>query len=165
MCEQDRAMWRRPAPLRHCSDGSVSVTLVAEFAGLVPHHDIILQLCPVAVEELLLCLHVDKKRSYTKSRTHLAVPANHVGHVHSWGTLSRRWLVVTTRKLQSVEGVCLPCSRSQTEVVAPLRRFSTDLDVENHIIGILRIFFTKGDSGNASSCADLARSDQNCLDL
>ena len=54
----------------------------------------------------------------------------------------------------------LPCSRSQTEVVAPLRQLSTVLDVESHVLGVLRTLFTKADLGNVSSCADPARLDQ-----
>ena len=67
--------------------------------------------------------------------------------------------------MQSVEGLRPPCSRNQTEVVAPLSQFSTVPDVENHVPGILRTLCTKADSGNASSCADPTQSDQVCLDL
>ena len=55
-----RALWRRLSQLLHCSDGSVSVALVAESASLVLQDDILLPPCPVAIVELLLCLHVDK---------------------------------------------------------------------------------------------------------
>ena len=60
MCEQDRARWRRPSRLHHSSDGSVSVTLVVEFDSLVPQEDSLWQFCPVATEELILCLRVDR---------------------------------------------------------------------------------------------------------
>ena len=67
--------------------------------------------------------------------------------------------------MQSVGCICLPCIRSQTEVEAPLRHFSTVLDVVNRVLGIRRTLCTKADSGNVSSCADPARFDQECLDL
>ena len=60
MCEQDCGLWKRPSPRRRCSDGSVSVTLVAEFASLVLQDDILLPRCPAATDKLLLFLHVDK---------------------------------------------------------------------------------------------------------
>ena len=53
--------------------------------------------------------------------------------------------------MQSAEGLRLPCSRSQTEVVALLRQFSTVLDVESHVLGVLRTLCTKADVANVSS--------------
>ena len=55
----------------------------------------------------------------------------------------------TKKNKQSVEGPRLPSSRSQTEVAAPRRQFSTVPDVENRVIGVLRIFGTKADSRSA----------------
>ena len=52
--QQVHALWRRLSPLLHCSDGSVSVTLVARSASLVLQDDILLPLCPVAIVKLLL---------------------------------------------------------------------------------------------------------------
>ena len=112
-----------------------------------------------------------EKRSCSNSRTHLLVPAT------TWGLsifLERGTIVALMAQkrclfprgnMQSIVGIRLlpssPRSRSQTEVVAPLRQCSTVPDVENHVLFTL---CTKADSGNASSCSDPAQSDQNCLD-
>ena len=79
MYEQDHALWRRLSQLLHCSDGSVSVALVLEFASHVLQNDILLPLCPAATEELLLLSPWRQKRSYPRSRTNLAVAATTLG--------------------------------------------------------------------------------------
>ena len=83
----------------HCSDGSVSVTLVAESASRVLQDDIILPLCPVAIVELLLCLHVDKS-------------VHTPGHAPTWLLLRQRgacpssWSPEHRRVEGSRRGVC-----------------------------------------------------------
>ena len=59
----------------------------------------------------------------------------------------------TKKNKQSVEGPRPPSSRSQTEVAAPRRQLLTVPDVENRVIGVLRILGTKADSRSASSSA------------
>ena len=54
---------------------AVSVTLAVEFASLALQDDILLPLCPAATEELLLLSPCRQKRSYPRSRTHLAAAA------------------------------------------------------------------------------------------
>ena len=85
MFQRVHALWRLPSQLLHCSDGSVSVILVVEFASLVLQDDILLPPCPVATEELFLCLHVDKKRSYPQVTHPFGCCRDNIGHVHLLG--------------------------------------------------------------------------------
>ena len=158
--------------LRHCSDGSVSVKCDAEFASLVPQVDVLLanfvqQQLKDFFKNLCPC-----RQAFVFQFTHpFACSGNHVGLVHLLGashqcrTEGPEEVSVPTRKHAIMVGIRLlpssPRSRSQTEVVAPLRQCSTVPDVENHV---LFTFCTNADSGNASSCSDPAQSDQNCLD-
>ena len=75
--------------------------------------------------------------------------------------MSRVWLQkvsVPTRKHAICRGPLLPsCSRSRTEVMAPLHQLSTVLDVENHVLGVLRTPRARADSGNVSSFADSSK--------
>ena len=171
MFQRVHALWRLPSQLLHCSDGSVSVILVVEFASLVLQDDILLQPCPVATEELLLCLHVDKKRSYSRSRTLLAVTATTEGMSiflesapSSRGWLQKRCLL-RRGSTRSAEGLRHPRTRSRTEVEAQLRRFSTVLDVVNHVLGIRRTSCTRADSESVSDCAVPSRFGRECQDL
>ncbi len=154
MCGQDRAMERRLSPRRHCSGGSVSVTLVVEFASLVPQDDMPLPFLPSSNWTHSLSRLFQQPRRACPSSWSLA-PLSH-------GWLQKR---CPRGSMPSVEGLRPPCSRCETEVVVPRRQFSTVPDVEKHVLGILRILCTKADSGNASSCADPVRSDQECPDL
>ena len=135
---QVHELWRRLSPLLHCSDGSVSVTLVAESASLVQQDDILLPLCPVAIVELILCLHVDKSvhipghaPTWLLSRQHGACPSSWSPVPSSRGWLQKTYLFPQGSTL-SEEGLHLPCTHNQTEVEVQLHRFSTVLDV--HIL-------------------------------
>ena len=74
MFQRVHALWKLLSKLLRCSDGSVSVTIVVEFANLVLQDDILLPLCPEATEELFLS-PCRQKRPYLRSRTHFAVSA------------------------------------------------------------------------------------------
>ena len=80
---QVHALWRRLSQLLQCSDGSVSVTLVVEFASVVIQDDIF-PLCPVATEELLLCLHVDKSVHTPGHAPIWLLPQQHGACASSW---------------------------------------------------------------------------------
>ena len=83
--------------------------------------------CPVATEDLLLCLRVDKRLHTPGHAPILAVPAIAWGHVHLLGIWHHRrvcWLRKRsheeTRDLQRASD--LPRGRNKNEVVAQLRR-------------------------------------------
>ena len=66
-----------------------------------------------------------------------------------------------TRKHAICRGLRHPCTRSQTEVEAQLRRFSTVPDVVNHVLGIRRTSCTRADSESVSDCGS-ARISESC---
>ena len=152
MCEQDHALWREPSLLRRCFHGSVSVTVVVELICMScasGHHS--LATLSVATEELLLiCLRVDRN---VRTPNHALIWLFQQPHLGMSIFLESGTLValmapeeVTVPKKK--HGICggplrHSCSRNQTEVVAPLRQFSTVLDVENHVLGILHILCTQ----------------------
>ena len=136
----------------HGSDGSGSVTLVAEFANLVSQDDILLPLCPVATEELLLCLRVNKSVHIPGHAPIWLLPPPHRACTSPWSPApsSRVWLqkrcLLPQGNTQSAEGLHLPCTRGQPEAEAQLRRFSTVLDAANHVLEIRRTSCTRADS-------------------
>ena len=171
MFQQVHELWRRLSPLLHCSDGSVSVTLVAESASLVLQDDILSPLCPVAIIELLLCLHVDKSvqtpghaPNWLFVRQRRACPSSWSPVPPSRGWLQRRCLFPRGSTL-SIEGLHLPCTHNQTEVEVQLHRFSTVLDEVNRVLEIRHTSYTKADSENVSDCVVPSRSDRECQDL
>ena len=93
-----------------------------------------LPLCPVATEELLLCLHVDKSVHTPGHAPIWLLPQQHRACPSFWSRApsSRGWLqrrcLLPRGSTQSAEGLRHPCTRSQTEVEAQLCRFSTVLD-------------------------------------
>ena len=93
MFRQVHALWRRLSQRPHCSDGSVSVTIAVELASLVLP-DILLPLCPVATEEVLLCLHVDKGVHTPSHVPTLLLGQQHKTCPSSWSRApsSRGWL-------------------------------------------------------------------------
>ena len=160
MFQQVHVLWRRLSPLLHCSDGCVGDTCRR-----------ICQSCPSG-------RHSCATLSSSSCRTpfpHADKSVHTPGHTPTWLLLrqrracplswspapsSRVWLqrmcLLPRGNTQSAGGLHLPCTRSQTEVGAPLRRFSTVLDVGT--------VCTMVDSGNVSDCA--ARFDQEeCRDL
>ena len=170
MFQQVHALWRRLSPLIHCSDGSVSVTFVAESASPVLQDDILLPLCPEAIVELLLLSPCRQKRSYSRSRTHLwlrqrgACPSSWSPAPSSRGWLQKRCLF-TQGSMPSVEGLHLPCTYNQTEVEVQLHRFSTVVDVVNRVLWIRHTSYTRVDSENLSYCVVPSRSGRERLDL
>ena len=157
MFQRVHALWRRLSKLLHCSDGSVSATSVVEFASLVLQDDILLPLCPVATEELLLCLHVDKSVHAASHAPIWLLPQQHkaCSSSWSWAPSSRGWLqkrcLLPRRSTRSAEGLRHPCTHSQTEVEAQLRRFST----VDHVLEIRRTSCTRAGSESVSHCAVL----------
>ena len=120
---QVHSTWRRLSPLLHCSDGSASVTLVAESASLVLQEDILLPLCPVV--ELILSFHVDKSLhtpgnapTWLLLRLRRACPSSWSPAPSSRGWLQKRCLL-PRGSTRSAEGLRHPCTRSQTEVEVP----------------------------------------------
>ena len=124
--------------------------LVVEFANLVLQDGILLPPCPVATEELLLCLHVDKSVHTPGHAPIWLLPQQHACR-SSWSRppSSRGWFqkrcLLQRESTRSAEGLRHPSTRSRTEVEAQLRRFPTVLDVVNRVLGI--------DSESVSDCA------------
>ena len=151
--------------------GSVSVTLVAESASLVLQDDILLPLCPVAIVELLHCLHVDKSVHTLVTQT-LGCCCDNAGHVHLLGVRHHR------RVDGSRRGVCSHkearyLQRASISHVPTIKLklrynctdFSTVLDVVNRVLGIRHTSCTRVDSESVSDCVVPSRSDRECLDL
>ena len=124
-----RYVFRRLSPRLHCSDGCVSVTLVVEFANFVLQDDILLPLCPVATEELLLCLLADKS-VHTQVTHPLGCCRNNIGPGTIVAWMAPEEVSALTRKTRNLPraSISLPFTRGQTEVEARLRRFSSVLD-------------------------------------
>ena len=102
--------------LLHCSDGSVSVVLVVEFASLVIQDDFLLPLCPVATEELRLCLHVDKSvHTPGHAPTWLLPRQRRAPSSWSRSPSSRGWLqkrcLLPRGSMRSAESLRHPCTR------------------------------------------------------
>ena len=117
---QVHALRRRLSSRLYCSDGSVSVTLVVEFANLVLQDDILLPPCPAATEKLPLCLRVDKSVHTPGHAPIWLSPQQHRACPSSWSLApsSRVWLqkrcLFARGNTQFADGLPLPCTRSQT---------------------------------------------------
>ena len=166
MCGQVHALWRLLSQLLHCSDGSVSVTLVVEcrrhsFATLSSGNGRTPSLSPC------------RQKAFMPQVTYpFGCRRNNIGQCPSSWTRapsSRGWLqkrrLLPRRTTRSAEGLRHPCTRSRTEVAAQLGRFSTVLDVVNRVLGIQRTPCTRADSESVSACAVPSRFDRGCQDL
>ena len=114
---------------------------VAQVRQWLDEDDILLPPCPVATEELLLCLHVDK--SVRPQVTHPFGRCRHnIGQIHLLGVGHHRR--VARGSMPSEEGLRHPCTRNRIEVEAQLHRFSTVLDVVNRVLEIQRSSWHQG---------------------
>ena len=155
----------------------MSVILVVEFASLVLQDDILLPPCPVATEELFLCLHVDKKAFIPQ----VTQPFGCCRHNRGMSMFLESGTIVAWMAPEEVSAPTKkhairreppspmyprhPCTRSRIEVEAQLRRFSTVLDVVNRVVEIRRTPCTRADSESVSDCDVPSRFDRECQDL
>ena len=117
---------KRPSLLRHCSDRSVSVTLVLGFDSLdLDSQDDI---------AWRICAHRSARTPSHASIWLFQQPRSTRQYSWSPAPLSHIWLQTRCPfprgNMQSVEGFRPPCSRSRTEVLAALRQMWTVPDVE-----------------------------------